>query len=69
MYMVAVGGYIVVSFVMCFASSYAGALFQLIMGLIGVPGLCSFIVACRVRGVGFMFLYFRVCSFGVIHQT
>jgi hypothetical protein len=48
---------------MCFASSYAGAFFQLIMGLIGVPGLCSFIVACRVGSVGFMFVYFHVCSF------
>jgi hypothetical protein len=45
---------------MCFASSYAGAFFQLIMGLMGIPGLCSFIVACRVGDVGFMFVYFHV---------
>jgi hypothetical protein len=28
----------------CFANSYAGAFFQLIMGLIGALGLCNFIV-------------------------
>jgi hypothetical protein len=62
--MVAVGDFL--GFAMCFASSYAGAFFQLMMVMMGVLGLCSFIVACRVGGVGFMLVYFHVCSFCVM---
>jgi hypothetical protein len=50
-------------FVHCVASSYAGAFFQLNMGLIGVFGFCSFIVACRLGAVGFTFVYFNMLSF------
>jgi hypothetical protein len=42
--MVGVGGYVRV-FVKCFANSYAGAFFQLIIGLMGMLGLCNFTVA------------------------
>jgi hypothetical protein len=47
---------------MCFASAF----FQLIMGLMGVPGLCSFIVAYRVGVVRFMFVYFHMRSFCIM---
>jgi hypothetical protein len=50
-----------------FAISYAGAFFQLIIGLIGVFGLCSFIVACMHGAVGFMFVYFHMCSFCIMY--
>jgi hypothetical protein len=43
---------------MCFASSDAGAFSQLIMGLMDVPGLCSFIMACKVGGC-----WVHVCVF------
>jgi hypothetical protein len=43
-------------FASCFAKSYVGAFFQLILGLMGMFGLCRFTVACRFWAVGFMFL-------------
>jgi hypothetical protein len=46
-------------FVNCFNNSYAGASFQLVIGLIDVFDLCSFIVACRQGAVGFMHVYFH----------
>jgi hypothetical protein len=53
-------------FVRYFASSYAGAFLQLIIGLIGVFSLCSFIVAWSFGAVGFVFIYFHLFSFGII---
>jgi hypothetical protein len=53
-------------FVKCFANSYAGAFLQLIIGLMGVFGLCSFIVPCKFGAVGFMFVYFHAFSFCMI---
>jgi hypothetical protein len=44
-------------FVRCFANSYAGAIFQLIICLMGVFGLCSFIVRCSFGTVGFIFVF------------
>jgi hypothetical protein len=54
-------------FVRCFANSYAGAFFQLMSGLMGMFGSCSFIVAHRFRAVGVMFVCFHVFfMYGVV---
>jgi hypothetical protein len=42
------------------SNSYAGAFFQIIIGLMGLFGLSSFILACRFGAVGFMFAYLHV---------
>jgi hypothetical protein len=42
------------------ANSFAGAFFQLIIGMIGVFCLCSFIVAWEYGAVCSMFLYFHL---------
>jgi hypothetical protein len=47
----------------CFTDSYAGAFCQLIVGLMGVFGLCNFMVTWRFRGTGFMFVYLHTVSF------
>jgi hypothetical protein len=47
-------------FVNSFAISYAGAFSQLIIGLIVKFGLCSFVVACKLRALVFMFVYFNI---------
>jgi hypothetical protein len=44
-------------FVKCFVNLYVGAFFQLIIGLMGVFGLCNLIVAWRLGGAGFMSVY------------
>jgi hypothetical protein len=46
-----------------FCYLYAGALLQLIMGLMGMLGLCNFIIAWRLECVGFMFVYLHIVSF------
>jgi hypothetical protein len=47
----------------CFATSYAGAFFQLIIVLMGVLGMCNFIVTWGFGGVGFMSLYLYMVLF------
>jgi hypothetical protein len=53
MYMAGVGSYVMS--VLLSANSYAGAFFQLLIGLMGAFGLRNFIVVCKFGGVGFMF--------------
>jgi hypothetical protein len=43
----------------CFAILYAGRFFQLTIGHIGLPCLCSFIVPCKHGELRFMCIYFR----------
>jgi hypothetical protein len=52
----------------CFANSYAGAFSQVIIILMGVFGLCNFIVAWRLGGVEFMFVlvYLYMVSFCMV---
>jgi hypothetical protein len=40
--------------------------FQLTIYQMGVLGLCSFIVACRLDAMKSAFLYFKLFSFGII---
>jgi hypothetical protein len=53
-------------FVKCLANLYVGAFFQLIIGLMGVLGLCNFFVTWRLDGVGFKFVYLHMVSFCMV---
>jgi hypothetical protein len=48
---------------MYFTNLYPGAFLQLIIGLIGIFGLCNFTVPRILGAVGFIFVYFHVSSF------
>jgi hypothetical protein len=50
----------------CFTLTYAGAFFQLIIDLMGVFGLCNFMVAWMFRVAGFMFVYLLTVSFRMV---
>jgi len=46
-------------------SWYAGALRQFMTGLMGCPGLCSFISPLMEGAEGFRFMYFHLLSLGI----
>ena len=50
----------------CFAILYVGALMLLITGLIGLPGLCSFIWAFSMGGCGFFCIRYLICFLSII---